>query len=460
MKRMLACLALLAIEVSCLVGPNYKRPAVPIPAQHRGQAADASSLADLPFWQLFGDKQLESHLREALRANHDLRTAVARVDELRAKLGVARADYYPSVSLSGQGGYTRNPAPSPTPDTIPLGLAANISWEVDFWGRVRRSTEAARASLLASEEGQRAAVASLTSSVAQAYFELTALDYERHIVRRALAARQETLELFQMRMQGGVATELEVARAEASLAEARAAVYDVERRTVLKEHELGFLLGRNPGQVARAMTLYERGVPARVPAGLPATLLERRPDLRQAEATLRSAGAAIGVAKAAFFPTIKLTGDLGVQSDALNGPSGIGMILGSLAAGLTAPVFQGGALTSKYKIALAQYEQSKIAYEKAVLTAFREVADALVTLDKLRRYRAEQEKQVAMLRTSVDLSKRRYRGGLSNYLEVLDAEQSLYSVEVTLAKTRLSELTAFVQLYKALGGGFDDPSRR
>jgi len=203
----------------------------------------------------------------------------------------------------------------------------------------------------------------------------------------------------------------------------------VQRRTLLKEHELSFLLGRNPGYVARAMTLYERGVPARVPAGLPAMLLERRPDLREAEATLRSAGANIGVAKAAFFPTIKLTGELGVQSDALNGPAGIGMILGSLAAGLTAPIFQGGALTSKYKIALAQYEQSKIVYEKAVLTAFHEWPTRLVTLDRLRRYRAEQERQVGMLRVSVDLSKRRYRGGLSNYIEVLDAQQELYSVE-------------------------------
>lgn len=444
----------------CVVGPNYKRPAVPVPSQFYGQEAalaDARSLADLTWWEVFEDPALESLIDEALSRGFDARLAAARVEEARALYGVARGDLFPGVAY--QGGWERerqDQTVNPEGDVQTTWTAkVGFSWELDLFGRIRRQTEAARALYLASEEGRRGVLLSLASDVATAYFELRELDAELGIAQRTTAAFQDTYDLFQRRLEGGAASALETARAEALLGAVAAQIPEIERAIVAKENQLNFLLGRPPQPIVREGVLPP--APPAVPAGLPSTLLERRPDVRQAEEELVAANANVGAAKARFFPTFSLTGLFGNASTDLDDLFSHGKTW-SLAAGVMGPIFAGGQIKKNYEATKARFEQGKVMYEAAVTNAFREVSGALVDRTKLVESERQRARAVTAYTEAVRLANLRYRSGLSAYFEVLDAQQQLFPAEITLARTHLDQLLAVVNLYKALGGGWGVPS--
>jgi multidrug efflux system outer membrane protein len=456
----LLALPLLA-AAGCTLGPDYARPAVPTPAAWRGPAEGAGSLADLAWWDLFRDEALQALVGEALEANKDLRLAVARVDEARAQLGVTRSGQFPQLDANGQVATRRSSEVGAPP--LPAGVDAesgqfrttlDLAFELDLWGRLRRATEAARAELLATEEARRTVVLTLVSDVAQAYFEILDLDRELDVARRTVASRRASLDLLRLRFREGLTAELDVRRAEAELASAAATVPDLERRLAQTEHRLSVLLGRNPGTVARGRPLEDQPAPPEIPAGLPSALLERRPDIRQAEQRLVAANARIGEARAAFFPQVTLTGLFGVESaelgDLFTGPARVW----SLGPRVTLPLFNAGRNRARLEAAEARRTQALVQYEQAVQQAFREVEDALVAHRKARETRLEQEAQVAASRRALDLAELRYRNGLATYLDVLDAQRRLFSGELALAATRRAQLVALVQVYKALGGGW------
>jgi multidrug efflux system outer membrane protein len=441
---------------TCAVGPNYKRPPVVVPEQFYGEtaAAEARSLADLPWWELFQDPVLKGLVDEALQKGFDARLAAARVEEARARYGVARSELLPGVGYKAEWDRTRLDqviAPSrPIEEkwTLQLGFA----WELDLWGRIRRQTEAARAQYLATEEARRGVLLSLVSDVAAAYFELRELDAELEIANRTTTAFQDTFDLFSRRLEGGAASALETARAEALLGQVSAQVPEIERAIVAKENHLNFLLGRNPQPIPRDGP--DTPVPPDVPGGLPSALLERRPDVRQAEQLLVAANAGIGVAKANFFPTLNLTGLFGNVSPEL------GQILSSngqawdFKAGLLGPIFAAGRLKKNYQAALAVRDQAAVQYEAAVTNALGEVSGALVDRAKLVETEKQRARAAAAYREAVRLATVRYESGLSAYFEVLDAQQQLYPAEIRIAETRRNQLLAVVNLYKALGGGW------
>jgi outer membrane protein, multidrug efflux system len=454
---------------ACAVGPDYQRPAVPVPAAWRTPAEGVGSLADLGWWELFQDPALQQLIRTALEKNKDLRMAVARVAEARAQLGVVRADQFPQ--LDAQGSYTNQrfsersfqvsalrsfpgiPRLDPQQDFFRTGL--DLSFELDLWGRLRRATEAARAELLASEENQRVVVTTLVGDVAQAYFDLLELDREAEIARRTLESRQASLDLMQRRFTEGLATDLDVQRAEGELAVAAATVPDVDRRVAQAENGINVLLGRNPGTVSRGAPLDGQKPLPSVPAGLPSALLARRPDVREAEQQLVAANARIGVAKAAFFPQISLTGMFGVESGALSdlftGPARVWQVGPTV----TLPIFHGGRLRSNLRAAEAREQQAVVRYQQVIQQAFREVDDALVFHQKVQDIRGGRERRVAAARRTLVLATLRYENGLSGYLDLLDAQRQLFSAEVDLASTTRDQLTAVVQVYKTLGGGWE-----
>jgi multidrug efflux system outer membrane protein len=453
-----ALLATAVFVTSCALGPNYRRPEIAVPEEHRGQVGpvEAESLADLPWWEVFQDGALQALIGEALRDNYDLRIAASRVEQAREFVGVVRSDVFPQVGYQAAAGRQRSPAPglsnNPTFNSF-LG-AFNLSWEIDLWGRIRRATEAAFAQYLAAEEFRRGILLSLTSDVAQAYFELRELDLELEIARRTTGAFQRTLDLFSQRYAAGVGSQLEVTRAEAALADTAAAIPELERQIVIKENQLSILLGRNPGPIDRGLQLEAQPLPPTVPAGLPSSLLERRPDLRQAEDGVIAANALVGVAVADFFPRVSLTGLYGGQSteieNIVKGAGNVWAIAGSLAG----PIFQGGRLVSSYRQTVAAWEEAKEQYERAALSAFQEVSNTLVTQQKLSAIREQRERSVRALRESVRLSLVRYNSGLATYFEVLEAQQQLFPAENFLAQTQRDQLIAVVVLYRALGGGW------
>ncbi|HEU4383342.1 MAG TPA: efflux transporter outer membrane subunit [Anaeromyxobacteraceae bacterium] len=458
MTRALA-LSVLAFS-ACAVGPKYQRPEVEVPREHRfATVKEAASIADLPWWEFFKDPALQGLVREALERNQDLALAVARVEEFRALSGVAKADFYPQIAAQASGAYGQPFSKQIVPGSSETGrftLGASVFWEIDLWGRVRNQSAAALADLLATEEGRRAVVLSLVSGVAQAYVELRELDLELEVARANTETRQGTLDLFEKRARGGIASDLEVNQARADLAFTSAAIPLTERLIALKENEIAVLLGRSPGPVARGATLDDAPVAPELPAGVPASLLERRPDLVSAEQVVVGANARVGVAVANKLPQLSLTGFIGL--DARNVPDTFtpDALLWNVGAGLLAPIFQGGRLTSEEEAARARLEQAAAAWRKVVQVAYREVSDAAVSVVKLKAARLEQEKQVKATRESTRLALLRYQGGVSSYLEVLDAQRQQFDAELQLTRTRGTELASVVQLYRALGGGWQE----
>jgi len=450
-----------ALLAGCAIGPDYKRPPVADPPVFRGQAtAEAASLADLPWWEVFQDPILKNLITEALGSNYDVNIAAARVQEARAHLGVARSEYFPAIGYDVAAERSRNtgalqgqPGGQSSPRNLYYGTLS-ASWEIDIWGRIRRSNEAARASLLGTEEARRGVWLTLLGDLAQAYFELLALDVRLQLARNSTDAYQSTYNVFQDRLQVGAASKLETSRAEGALGAVQASIPQLESDIVAKENQISILLGRSPGPIPRGMPMYEQAVVPTVPAGLPAALLERRPDLRQAEQKLVGANANIGVAKAAFFPRLSLTALFGRASPEVSALTGGTATIWAVAGMLSGPIFEGGKNLSNYRVSKAQWEQAKLQYEQAVLTALREVSDALTLLGKLSEAETGQERSVKALEQAVDYALDRYRHGFASYFEVLEAQQELYPAQNVLAQIRRDRLLAHVQLYKTLGGGW------
>lgn len=452
------------LAYGCAVGPDYQRPTIHAPSQFRNGADGVStnSLAELPWWDLYRDPVLSSLIRTALTNNHDLRIAVARVEQARSVASQAKAQLLPQVGYQGDLSRGRNeflgnpnpagPRGAHTGDAVFAALGA--SWEVDLWGRIRRLNESARASFLASEEARRGVQLSLVAQVAQAYFELLELDSRLEIAKRTTESFQESARIFNQRYEAGGASKLDTSRAEAALASTSANVPDIERQIVLKENQISVLLGLNPGPIARSANLKDEILPPDVPMGLPSALLERRPDLRQAEQNARAAKAQVGVSVAEFFPRIGLTTFMGKVSPELSAFSGGTANAWSAASTLSGPLFQGGALVGQYREARAKHQEAIIRYEQTALNAFQEVAGALVTREKLEQIRLDQERAVKAYQQAVQLSTQRYTDGKAAYYEVLEAQQQLFPAENALAQTDLNQLLVIVQLYKALGGGW------
>lgn len=446
----------------CTVGPNYQRPNVVTPATYRGlpqdQAAkpETSSIGDQKWAEVFQDTELQGLIRTALKNNYDVRIAAARVLEARAQLGITRADQFPSLSgganLAAQG----NPAVGPIPgyELTQGQLNVSASWNIDFWGKYRRATEAQKAKLLSQEWAQRAVLSSLVANVASGYFQLRELDLQLEISKRTLASRKESLELTALRTEHGIDTMLDQRQAEQLVYTAGAQVPDLERQIEQQENALSVLLGNNPGSIPRGLKLTDQPHAPEVPAGLPSSLLERRPDIREAEENLIAANAQIGVARAAYFPQITLTGSGGYQSskltDLFTGPAGVWSFGGSL----VQPIFEGGRLKSNVRLAEAQQQETLLTYQQTIQGAFRDVSDALVAYQKNREFRIQEEKLTDAARDAAQLSEQRFNAGATDYLEVLTNETNYFADELTLAQAQFNELEALVQLYEALGGGW------
>lgn len=459
--RLFVCSVFCFLTGCAAIGPNYQRPPLTPPEIYRNQitASEATSFADLPWWDVFQDSALKTLVEEAVTNNYDLRIATTRIEQARARAGVAHAEFFPQIGYRGTVGRSRGASqsfvgiPSGMEDNIFAGLL-DLAWEIDVWGRIRRSNEAALAELFASAEFRRGVVLSLVSEIAQAYFELRELDLELAIAQRTTASFQKTLDLFTKRLELGVASKLETARAEAALALTASTIPNLERRITAKENQISILLGRNPGPIARGAALTEQMMTPQTPPGLPSQLLERRPDIRLAEQLLVSANAQIGVAQANFFPRIGLTSLYGgASSDIENIVKGSGNIW-AVTGQLAGPIFQGGRLYENYRGAVAQWEGAKLQYQQSVITALQEVSDALTNQHKLAEAQKNLERAVAALQESVRLSTLRYTSGLAEYFEVIEAQQQLFPAENALAQTRRDQLTAVVQLYRALGGGW------
>ena len=453
--KLLAPMLTAGLVLGCAVGPNYARPEVPTPATFRADPAaqaDVASLADLKWFELFKDERLQDMIRTALVQNFDLRDAVVRVELARANLGITRADQFPTIEASA--GITAQRSAASGSRTFGTVAGDLLSFEIDVWGRLRRATEAARADLLASDHFRKAVITTLVSDVATAYFNLLELDMELATARRTLQLREESLTIIRNRERGGLGTLLEVRQGEQLVYAAAQVIPQVEQLLEQTENQLSLLLGGSPTAMARGLSLIDQEQPPAVPAGLPSALLDRRPDILVAEQNLVAANAIIGVARAAYFPRISLTGFLGFQSDALSnlfsGPARIWQF----APQVTQPIFNAGRLRSNVRLATAQQEIALIEYQRVIQTAFREVSDSLIQYQKVREIRAQQELLVATLQERSRLSYVRYQGGIDTLLNALDADRDLFDAELRLAQTRRNELLALVQLYRALGGGW------
>ncbi len=451
------------------MGPKYQRPAITPPPAFRGAEGAVpspapGSLGDLKWFEVFKDPQLQALIRTALADNYDVRDAAARVEEARANLGITRADQYPTIAASANLTtlrYSRSgqfPVPSGVSVERRFGsIALNlVSYEADIWGRLRNATASARASLLATEENRRVVLTTLVGDVATAYFNLLELDMELDIARHTLATRQDSLRLIRERRQAGLATLLDVRQGEQLVYSATQTIPDLERADQQTENEISLLLGKSPGPIQRGTVLADQVQPPAVPPGLPSSLLERRPDIRAAEQDLVAANATIGVARAAYFPQISLTGLLGFQSNQLSnlftGSSGVWQFVPQV----TQPIFNGGRIKSNVQMAWAQRDLALIQYEKTIQTAFRDVSDALIQYQKIKEVRAQQELLLSALQDRSQLAYVRYRGGVDTLLNALDSDRDLFDAQLALARTRRDEMEALVQLYKALGGGWQE----
>jgi multidrug efflux system outer membrane protein len=458
--------ALALLLAGCSLAPKYQRPTPAIPPTHRSVdavpvAEGERLLADLGWQDLLLDNHLRELVQTALTQNYDVRIASARVLAARAALGITRADQFPTVDAYAQYSNLRltQNGITPLPSGFPLernltetGLGLN--WELDFWGRLRNATAAARNRLLATEESQALVRQTLVVDVARAYFELLELDVQLAYTRQSLTAREETLRLVTLRVERGIAAEIDLRQAEILVRTARLTIVDLERAIEQKENQINLLLGQNPGPVPRRSTLGDQMVRLELPAGVPSDVLERRPDIRRAERNLIAANAEVGVARAAFFPRIALTAQTGYESASLGQlieqSSGTWVFgpLGNL------PVFNAGRIRSGVRSAQARKEQAVYEYQQSVLFAFRDVADSLIAYRKLIEFRSEQAKLVESLRAATRVADLRYRNGVTSYLEYLDSERQLLDGELRLAQARRGELEAAVQVYRALGGGW------
>ena len=468
MRKPYIALAVMAVSLAaCTVGPNYNRPQVAIPANFRTPApvpeSEAASLADLKWFEVFNDPVLQDLIRTAMAQNYDLRTAIANVEAERALLGTARSNQYPNVAAGSSVNVTRFSRDGSL--ALPSSFVQSrdrtwgeaslnlLSFEIDIWGRLRRATEAARSNLLAAEENRKAVITTLVADVATNYFSLRELDYELEIAQRTLGTRQESLRLIQTRQGGGIATLLDLRQGEQLVYSASETIPELKKRTEQTENQISLLIARNPEAIERGRGLTEQELPE-VPAGMPSALLERRPDIQAAEENLIASNANIGVAKAAYFPQITLSGFLGGQSTQLgslfNGPN----TAWSFVPQITQPIFTAGRIKSGVRLAEAQQQAALALYEKSIETAFTEVSDSLIAHDRVRESRVEQEKLVNALQDRTRLAYVRYQGGVDTLLNALDSDRDLFQAQLTLSQIRLNELLSVVQLYKALGGGW------
>jgi NodT family efflux transporter outer membrane factor (OMF) lipoprotein len=467
-KSFVAAAGIAVLLAGCTVGPNYHRPQIQAPSTFRAptpqSASDTASLADLKWFEVFKDEQLQELERIALVQNYDLRDAVAHVEAARANLGITRSNQFPNFGASAELSAIRVSRNGETP--LPRALVPSqnrtfgqatldfLSFEVDIWGRLRRATEAARANLLGAEETRKAVVTTLVSDVATAYLSLRELDSQLEISQRTLESRQASLQLIKNRQTGGVATRLDLRQGEQLVYTAAETIPTLQEQIEQTENQINLLLGKNPGEIRRGRSLTAQDFPPEVPAGLPSSLLERRPDIRAAEQNLIAANAEIGVAKAAYFPQISLSGFLGGQGTQLSSLFSGRSAVWSLTPQVTQPIFTAGRLRSNVRLSEAEQQSALIEYEKAIQTAFSEVSDALIAHQRVRESRVQQELLVVALEDRTRLAYVRYRGGVDTLLNALDADRDLFQAELSLSQIRLSELLSVVQLYKALGGGW------
>jgi multidrug efflux system outer membrane protein len=462
--KRLGLLPLGLLLTGCAVGPDYSRPAITTPEVYRGASPNPSAtvstqlLGDEKWWDVFQDPVLQELIRLALQQNYDVRIAASRVLQAQAQLGITRADQFPTVSAGSQvsGQYTpKTSSIFPAYRTNAGELDLSVVWNLDFWGKYRRQTEAARANLLASQWGQRAVLSSVVSSVATAYFTLRELDWALDVSKQTLAARQNSLQLTNVLAKHGSASALDVRQSEQLVYTAAETIPDLERQISQEENLLSILLGDNPGPIPRGRPLTEQPDPPGVPVGLPSELLERRPDIREAEETLVAANAQIGVAKAALFPSISLTGLAGFESNAVNNLFSHSQRIWNEAGSLTQPVFAGGALRSGLRLAEAQEQQMLLTYQQTIMSAFQQVSNSLVAYQKGREFREQQGLLTAAAEDTDRLSKILYQHGGASYLQVLTSENNAFAAELNLAQAQLDERLALVQLYNALGGGWE-----
>jgi len=449
------------LAAGCSVGPNYHRPAVQPPTAYRDLSespqvqAQAASYADLPWWQVFQDPQLQELIRTALKQNYDLQLATERINGARAKLAVTRSSQFPQVQ--GNGTFEGGKESSFQSTYNFLTLTADAAFQLDFFGKLRRATEASRAELLATEDAKQVVILTLVSDVASDYFALLQLDLQLQITRETVKTQEDSVKLTNLRVEHGVANKLDVLQAQQVLDSANAQIPDLQRQIAQEEDAISILLGHYPQSVPRGRPLVEQPLPPEVPPGLPSSLIERRPDIREAEQILVAANAEIGVAKAQFFPQISLTGSGGGafgRSSAFSGLMSSQLGIWSYGAQVSQPIFTGGALRGNLRLAESEHEQALISYRQAIQRAFGDVSDALIGYQKFHEVRMRQQDTVADLQESVRLSNMRYTGGTTTYLEVLDGQRSLFSAELTLAQARGTEYQSLVQLYRALGGGW------
>ena len=461
LRIFLAAALATATSSGCMVGPNYHRPGVQTPTSFRDLSdnqqaqSQAASLADLPWWQVFQDPQLQELIRTALKQNYDLLIATERINQARAQVAVTRSSLFPQVQTNADfsGGRDGN---FQTKSNF-LNLTADAAFQLDLFGRIRRATEASRAQLLATQDAQQTVILTLVSDVASDYFALLELDLELQITHDTVATQQDSVKLTTFRVEHGVATKLDVLQAQQTLDTANAQIPDLERQIAQEENAISILLGHYPESVTRGRPLVEQPLPPEVPGGLPSALLERRPDIREAEQILHAANAEIGVAKAQFFPNISLTGSGGGtfgRSSAFSGLMSSQLGIWSYGANVSQPIFTGGALKGNLRSAESQHQQALLAYRQAIQQAFGDVSNALIGYQKLHEVRLRQQDTVADLQESVRLSNLRYTGGTTTFLEVLDGQRSLFAAELTLAQARGNEYQSLVQLYRSLGGGW------
>jgi len=458
---LIGIVAALGLMTGCLVGPKYQRPAVDVPQEYRApapqQAAQASSLGNEQWWQVYQDPVLTQLIHTAIAQNYDVRIAAARVLEAQAQVGITRANQFPSASVGADVFSEQNAKVTKLfpPYQVNGGeLSLSVIWNLDFWGKYRRQTEAARAQLLATEWGQRAVISSLVANVATAYFQLRALDSELEISKSTLGSRQQSLQLTHTLESHGGASGLDVSQAEQLVYTASETIPDLERQIEQQENLLSILLGENPQSVPRGRALTEEPAPASVPAGLPSELLERRPDIQQAEQIMVAANAQIGVAKAAFFPSVSLTGTGGLESNALNRFISQPSEMWTAAAGVTQPVFEGGALRSGLKLARANWQEAVFSYQQTVQNAMEQVSNSLVASQKNREFREQQELLTQAAQKTDHFSEVLYKNGGASYLQVLTSETNYFSAELNLVQAQFNERLALVQLYQSLGGGW------
>jgi multidrug efflux system outer membrane protein len=458
---LLGILAALVLEAGCMMGPKYKRPGVDVPQEYRApapqEASQAASLGNEQWWQVYQDPVLTQLIHTAVAKNYDVRIAAARVLEAQAQVGVTRANQLPSANVGADVFSQQNAKVTklfPAYQVNGGDLNLSVIWNLDFWGKYRRQTEAARAQLLATEWGQRAVLSSLVANVATSYFQLRALDSELEISKRTLASRQESLKLTQFLESHGSNSGLDVSQAEQLVYTASETIPDLERQIQQQENVLSILLGENPQSIPRGRPLTEQPLPQNVPAGLPSELLERRPHVRQVEEMMVAANAQIGVAKASFFPNLSLTGLGGLESNALHQfitqPSEVWYGAFSV----SQPVFQGGALRSQLRLARANWQEASLSYQQTVQNALEQVSNSLIASQKDREYREQQELLTQAAHQTDQLSEVLYKNGGASYLQVLTSETNYFSAELNLVQAQLNERLALVQLYQSLGGGW------